>query len=96
MEDKENKEDEEDFLTCNSCKKDIFDFEEDLFHSSGIINGAENRHIHLCLRCFDHFSFKIPILINYDKDIATYKNGISINNGVNSEDRDNRTEEGYW
>ena len=38
-------------LDCDVCGAKIADFENDLFHYSGILYGKQSTHIHLCARC---------------------------------------------
>lgn len=45
-------------IPCDHCSKEITDFENDLIHVAGIIDGAFNNHIHLCKSCFERL--KVP------------------------------------
>lgn len=38
-------------LNCDVCGAKIADFENDLFHYSGILYGKQSTHIHLCAKC---------------------------------------------
>ena len=38
-------------LDCDVCGAKIADFENDLFHYSGILYGKQSTHIHLCAKC---------------------------------------------
>lgn len=38
-------------LDCDVCGAKITDFEDDLFHYSGVLKGRESGHIHLCSKC---------------------------------------------
>ena len=56
----------EEFLECDCCKKAIFDFEDDLFHVTGIIDGKLNKHTHLCYYCFQNNVNSIPVIKEKD------------------------------
>ena len=43
-----------DMLTCDVCGTEIIDYEHDLYHFSGILNGKTCNHIHVCKQCFDN------------------------------------------
>lgn len=45
-------------ILCDHCDKKITDFENDLVHVAGIIDGEFNNHIHLCKSCFGRL--KVP------------------------------------
>jgi len=52
----------DEFLECDCCKKAIDDFDFDLFHLTGVLDGELNKHIHLCLVCFEKTGHTIPII----------------------------------
>ena len=47
-------------IQCDYCGTEITDFENDLQHVSGIIDGEFNNHIHLCKSCFERL--KVPTI----------------------------------
>ena len=47
-------------IPCDYCGAEITDFENDLKHVSGIIDGEFNNHIHLCKSCFERL--KVPTI----------------------------------
>lgn len=48
---------------CDLCNNVITDFENDLFHHTGVINGIFNSHIHLCANCQNRTN---PPVFNFD------------------------------
>ena len=63
-------------LCCDLCKSIITDFDNDLFHHTGIINGRFNDHIHLCGGCEreirpPHFDFDNRRLITNSSNMPT-------------------------
>ena len=57
----------EECLYCDTCGALITDYENDLFHFSGVFEGQQNNHIHVCAQCVKDYS--IP-MINFDELIT--------------------------
>ena len=52
-----------DELRCDMCGRAIVDYVNDLFHYSGVLNGAASGHIHLCSECDTQIA---PPKFNFD------------------------------
>lgn len=48
---------------CDLCNNAITDFNNDIYHHTGIINGKFNDHIHLCANCQNCIN---PPVFNFD------------------------------
>jgi hypothetical protein len=42
-------------IKCDICGVVITDYENDLYHHTGVINGVLNKHAHLCKDCHKPF-----------------------------------------
>jgi hypothetical protein len=42
-------------IKCDICGVVISDYENDLYHHTGVINGVLNKHAHLCQDCHKPF-----------------------------------------
>ena len=49
-------------ITCDCCRKMITDFDTDLYHITGCMDGSMNKHIHLCFVCFENHVTQIPVI----------------------------------
>lgn len=63
----------EEDIVCDICGVLISDYEHDLFHHTGIVNGELNPHIHSCRKCYDRF---IKSTLNFDRFREKYKEDI--------------------
>ena len=52
-------------INCDFCDKEIIDYDKDLFHFTGILNGLLNTHIHSCAKCVDILNLS-EYYINFD------------------------------
>jgi len=59
-----------DAFTCDLCGIEITDFDGDLFHHTGILNGEVNGHVHVCAACN---SRNVLPNINFDQILQAQK-----------------------
>jgi hypothetical protein len=57
-------------ILCTICTAPITDFDNDLYHHTGILHGEVNKHVHLCSSCQKAIN---PPCCNFDLAVLAVK-----------------------